>query len=240
MALSDYQVLTPERVSLQYDIAGVGSRGAAVLIDSLIQSVVLVVLLFGLIGTSAVARVINQDADVADALLLALFALIFFAVTAGYFILFEIIWSGQTPGKRIVGVRVLRENGYPIRPVDSTIRNVVRIVDGLPVGYAVGVLTMLCNKRSKRLGDFAAGTIVVREGGRGVLVTPDQVLVDQPQGPVLRSSDATLVRDFLLRRSAMNAQARRELASRLANAIAARYGLSVETDPELFLERLSP
>src|ERR1700730_210808 len=80
--------------------------------------------------------------------------------------LFEILWSGETPGKSLVGVRVIRENGYPIRPVDAVIRNLVRIVDWLPGIYGVGVLTMLLNQRSRRLGDFASGTIVVREGAR--------------------------------------------------------------------------
>jgi hypothetical protein len=165
-------------------------------------------------------------------------ALVVFAVTVGYFILFEIIWSGQTPGKRLVGVRVLRENGYPVRPVDVAIRNLVRIVDGLPFGYAVGVLTMLCNGRAKRLGDFAAGTIVVREGARERFRPPEFVAEDESRGPALRAEDATLVRDFLIRRQGMHPTARHELARRLAAALAARYGVGLEGDPEAFLERL--
>src|SRR4051794_4169259 len=228
MALSDYRVLTPERVSLQYDIAGLGLRGAAVAIDSLIQAVLLTVLIIGVVGSSAVVHLFTDQTDLLDAIVLAVLLLLFFAITSGYFILFEIIWSGQTPGKRIVGVRVLRENGYPIRPVDSTVRNLVRIVDYLPFFYAIGVTAMLFNARSRRLGDFAAGTIVVREGGRGVLATPDALVDDQPRGPVLRAEDATLVRDFLLRRSAMHPESRRELATRLATALATRYALSVD------------
>ena len=106
--------------------------------------------------------------------LFALAALASFLVTAGYYILFEIIWSGQTPGKRLLGVRVMRENGYPIRPVDAVMRNLVRIVDWLPAYYAIGVVSMLLNKRSKRLGDFAAGTIVVREGLKSPGAAPSQ------------------------------------------------------------------
>src|SRR5215470_18112973 len=216
MALSDFSVLTPERVSLQYDIAGVGSRGAAVLIDSIIEVVVLVVLAVAFGGGLAVFNSVLGESDQLSALVVAVFILAFFVVSVGYFMVFEIIWSGQTPGKRIVGVRVLRENGYPIRPVDSVVRNLVRIVDALPFGYAVGVLTMLFNARSKRLGDFAAGTIVVREAGRGVLATPSTVIPEElPRGPALRSEDATLVRDFLLRSSSMDARARAELAERL-------------------------
>src|SRR5918911_227838 len=137
MASADYNVVTPERVKLQYDIAGIGSRGAAAIIDTFLQSI-------------------------------ALYVLLVFVVTSGYYVFFEIVWNGQTPGKRLVGVRVIRENGYPIRPIDAVIRNLVRIVDWLPGMYGIGVLTMLLNQRSKRLGDFASGTIVVREAPSGV------------------------------------------------------------------------
>ena len=169
MASADYTVLTPERVSLQYDIAGIGSRGAAVLVDTALQLISLIVLM--LVSSFAIGFGLTQaglpitDAG-AGALVVGLYVLATFLVTAGYFMLFEILWSGQTPGKRLVGVRVIRENGYPIRPIDAVIRNLVRIVDWLPFTYGVGVLTMLLNKRSKRLGDFASGTIVVREGSR--------------------------------------------------------------------------
>src|SRR6202163_1126970 len=163
MASADYTVLTPERVSLQYDIAGIGSRGAATLVDTAVQALALMVVLIGL--TAALA--VSDAGPGTSALVIAFFALAIFLVTSGYYILFEILWSGQTPGKRLVGVRVIRENGYPIRPIDAVIRNVVRIVDWLPFIYGVGVLTMLLNKRARRLGDFASGTIVVREGARG-------------------------------------------------------------------------
>src|SRR4029078_5649079 len=111
----------------------------------------------------------------------------------GYYMVFEILWNGQTPGKRLVGVRVMRENGYPIRPVDAVIRNLVRIVDWLPATYGIGVLTMLLNKRSKRLGDFASGTIVVREGAR-TRVAPVNVGADVFSPTyILAAADATLV-----------------------------------------------
>jgi uncharacterized RDD family membrane protein YckC len=239
MTLSDYRVLTPERVSLQYDIAGIGSRGAAALIDTAIQAALILVVIAMFGGSMAALSLVADEPDLFG-VALALAILVIFAATAGYYIVFEIIWSGQTPGKRIVGVRVMRENGYPIRPVDAVIRNLVRFVDSLPIGYAVGVLTMLCNARAKRLGDFAAGTIVVREGGHGALAAPEPIAVDRPRGPSLRREDATLVRDFLVRRASMHLEARRDLAARLASVLAARYGLTVETDPEVFLEGLAP
>jgi uncharacterized RDD family membrane protein YckC len=238
MASAEYSVLTPERVSLQYDIAGIGSRGAAAIIDTVVQVVSLIVLFFGLSATALVSAVFGIRGDAVGVLVVGLFVLALFVVTAGYFMLFEIVWNGQTPGKRLVGVRVIRENGYPIRPVDAVIRNLVRIVDWLPATYGIGVLTMLLNTRSKRLGDFAAGTIVVREGARGaasVLIPA----VSESRGYALSNADATLVRDFLTRRVTMNLLARADLASRLATAFSQRYGLTVGADPERFLEDLA-
>ncbi len=244
MASADYSVLTPERVSLQYDIAGIGSRGAATLIDTAIQVVLLIVVAMALSASALVGSAMNLDAGIdptgAFIVVVALYVLAVFLVTAGYYMLFEVIWNGQTPGKRTLGVRVIRENGYPIRPVDAVIRNLVRIVDWLPASYAIGVVTMLLNKRSKRLGDYAAGTIVVREGRREMQpdfrsVPPAPV---EPQGYALSRTDASLVRDFLTRRGAMDRSARAALAERLSTALAARYGLSRGADPEAFLERL--
>jgi uncharacterized RDD family membrane protein YckC len=240
MASSDYNVLTPERVSLEYDIAGVGSRGAAAILDTLIQAVSLTVVVLGLSAAAAVASSsfglsvsLGRGGPV---LLLGLFAFASFVVTAGYFMLWEIVWSGQTPGKRIVGVRVIRENGYPLRPIDAVIRNLIRIVDWLPFFYGVGMLVMLLNRRSRRLGDFASGTIVVRE--RSALL-PSVPAIEQ-RDYALAPPDATLVRDFLSRRGGMHPRARAEVANRIAIALAQRYSLSVDDDPERFLERLSP
>src|SRR5262249_25031755 len=146
------------------------------------------------------------------------------------------------PGKRTLGVRVIRENGYPVRPVDSVIRNLVRIVDWLPASYAIGVVTMLLNRRSKRLGDFAAGTIVVREGRRDSRPEFVAAPVVEPSlashGYQLSRTDASLVRDFLTRRAAMDRSARAALAERLSTALARRYGLARGADPEAFLEQL--
>jgi uncharacterized RDD family membrane protein YckC len=192
-----------------------------------------------MVATTAIGSLISSGAGL-GVLFVGLFSLALLVVTAGYFMLFEILWNGQTPGKRLLGVRVIRENGYPIRPVDAVIRNLVRIVDFLPASYGVGILTMLLNKRSKRLGDFASGTIVVREGARGAAAVLISVRsAPESRGYALSSTDATLVRDFLTRRVTMHADARARLALRLATALAQRYGLPLESDSERFLERLA-
>lgn len=233
MASAEFSVVTPERVSLQYDIAGLGSRGAAVIIDSAIQATTLVVVLIGLSGAMAILGRIDTGINV----LLPLLIVVVFAISNGYFMLFEILWSGQTPGKRMVGVRVIRESGYPLRTIDAVIRNVIRMVDWLPFLYGVGIVVMLCNGRSRRLGDFASGTLVVREAGRGP-GAQHATEWDGQGGPTLSPSDATLVRDFLVRRESLNVAARADLAQRMASAVAQRYRVLLDEDPERFLERL--
>ena len=242
---SEYSVVTPERVSLEYGIAGIGSRAAAVIVDTAIQGVAIVVVSVAALAVmTIVANIVSSggDSSAVFALLVGLIGLGVFVVTAGYFMFFDILWNGQTPGKRLLGLRVIRENGYPLRPMDAVIRELVRIVDFLPGLYAAGVLTMLLNKRSRRLGDFAAGTIVVREGARRSFSSVTFAIADAAQPSyTLASADATLVRDFLLRRASMHPKARAELARRLAIAVSQRYHLALDegADPECFLEALS-
>ena len=146
-------MLTPERVSLQYDIAGIGSRGAAAIVDTLIQAIALIVLSSALFAAAAIiSSPLGLGTPVGrggTAFLVGLSALVLLVVTSGYFMFWEILWSGQTPGKRLVGVRVIRENGYPLRPVDAVVRNLVRIVDWLPLLYGLGVMVMLLNGRAR-------------------------------------------------------------------------------------------
>jgi len=233
-------VLTPERVSLEYDIAGIGSRGAAAIVDTLIQATALTVLSVALLSAAAImSSPLGLGAPLGrggTALLVGLFALVILVVTSGYFMFWEILWSGQTPGKRLVGVRVIRENGYPLRPVDAVVRNLLRIVDWLPLFYGVGVMVMLLNGRARRLGDFASGTIAVRERAPLMPIA----VVREPVGRALAAADATLVRDFLARRVGMHPRARADLARRMATVLAQRNGMTVEDDAEAFLESLSP
>lgn len=246
MASADYTLVTPERVSLEYAIAGIGSRGGAVLVDTLVQLVVLAVVSAALAGVSlALPSSILPDGvpEGFGLLVLGLWVVASFAITTGYFMVFEIVWNGQTPGKRLLGLRVIRHNGYPIRPVDAVIRNLVRVVDWLPFAYGVGALVMLMNARSRRLGDFAGGTLVVREGRPRALsdLKPVASVADESGGLALSGADATLVRDFLVRREGMDPRIRADLALRLATALAHRYRLphAPSTDAELFLERLA-
>jgi uncharacterized RDD family membrane protein YckC len=157
-ASDDLIISTPERVSFQYEIAGIGSRFLAQIIDSLIIGVVLIAItiLAGTLGG------IFNSGDLA----LLVEVILGFILLAGYFLISEAAWNGQTVGKRSARLRVVGDHGEPLSLGQATIRNLVRIVDFLPVFYAIGMLTLFISGRGKRLGDFAAGTLVVRDRQR--------------------------------------------------------------------------
>jgi len=154
----DLVVSTPERVSFQYPLAGLGSRFLAQTIDMAVLVAIFLVLLY---AANAVGKTTGDQR-----LALLIFILVSFILLFGYFWALEAIWSGQTLGKRALRLRVVGDQGEPLRFSQAAIRNLVRIVDFLPVGYAVGVIAIFLNVKNKRLGDFAAGTLVVRERDR--------------------------------------------------------------------------
>ncbi|MGB8644956.1 MAG: RDD family protein [Anaerolineae bacterium] len=151
---------TPENIAFGYDVAGLGSRFVAAFIDNLILGILYTILgiAFTLLSFTSVLTRLPSDLT---SILPALVLLVMFLLWFGYYIVFEIFMGGQSPGKRLLNLRVIKENGYPLGVVDCIIRNLVRVVDFIPFGYGVGVIVMFLNDRSKRLGDFAAGTLVV-------------------------------------------------------------------------------
>jgi len=99
----------------------------------------------------------------------AILILFYFLLYFGYFAIFEIVWNGQTPGKRKAGIRVIKDSGRPLTPAESIGRNLMRIVDWMPAFYAVGIASAVLTKENKRLGDLVAGSLVVRESSFGAL-----------------------------------------------------------------------
>jgi uncharacterized RDD family membrane protein YckC len=151
---------TPEQTDLQFAVAGIGSRFLALAVDTLIQVAAGVVV--GIAGAFAIGSlaITMPRASMWGAAILILF---YFLLYFGYFALFEILWNGQTPGKRTVGIRVIKDSGRPLTAAESIGRNLLRIVDLLPTLYAVGVVSALLSKQNKRLGDLLVGSLVVRE-----------------------------------------------------------------------------
>lgn len=157
-------VETPESVAFAYRLAGLGSRGFALILDTLLIS--LFGLVEGLIAGAIYLLLDNVAPDVAavsgpwlvGGLIIAIF------LTAwGYFIVGEVFGNGRTFGKRWMGLRVVREDGSRVRTGDSVIRNLLRLADILPGNYAVGMFSILFTRQHKRLGDMAAGTVVIRD-----------------------------------------------------------------------------
>jgi uncharacterized RDD family membrane protein YckC len=172
-------IRTPENLELNFVLAGAGSRAAAYLLD-------LLLILFGAqLLSNLLASLLVLMSPQGEAWAVALAGLLTFAVFTGYFILFEWLMNGQTPGKRAVRIRVIKEGGYALQFVDSLLRNLMRVVDFLPLFYGVGLMSLLLTPRSQRLGDLAAGTwIVHREPIQTETLTPE-ILRTQPTGAPL-------------------------------------------------------
>ena len=242
-----HTIETPENVSFAYDVAGIGSRFLATLVDSLLQGTIFAVLLivFALIEYTAAASALPA-ALIRLAPVLLLIAL--FVVQFGYFMFFELITGGQTPGKQLFGLRVIKENGYPLSPLDSIIRNLVRIIDFFPFAYGVGISVMFLNERARRLGDFAAGTLVVklRDDVKLNDLRPMPIsVVNGPELPRLenlRESDVELIESFLERRARLRDTD--GLARSIASGIRARIStrevdeLAAGVSNEQFLQQV--
>ena len=240
-------VRTPEAIAFYYELAGLGSRFLALCIDTLIQMAVLIALFaLGLASTRGVTAIAASfhvsDKTLASALV-ATVVLVIFALFNGYFIAFEMLWNGQTPGKRLLGIRVVRDGGYAVELAGSVIRNLVRIVEFAVGFYCLSVVTMVLSSENKRLGDYAAGTIVVRD--RGFEVRDFQSwrrpgAGDRSHlGPLegLSADELALVDRYQARRTSMEPHAARSAAAKIAAALRPKLGpeLVALSDDELLM-----
>lgn len=228
---------TPEQIALEFTLAGVGSRFLALALDTVIQ-VSLVVLLY----IVAVALLIGRVGDGMWAL--AIVVLLGFMLFYGYFAAFEWLWRGQTPGKRLLGLRVISASGHPMTPYQAAVRNLLRIVDQIPGLYGVGIVSVLLTERSQRLGDLVAGTVVVREDA----TTRQPLDADAPRtgretlrATRLADAELALVERFLQRRSDLEGNVREQTARQIATRIRERLGLPPggEGEDEALLERVA-
>jgi uncharacterized RDD family membrane protein YckC len=254
---------TPELVAIQLPLAGIGSRFIALLVDYLIW--VPCILLLGKIfsfflpGLSAFSKLSEQWA-------VAIYVFLIFLFNWGYFTLFEAFWNGRTPGKRVAGIRVIQRSGRAIGLFESMARNFVRYIDQIPLFYAVGAVVMFATRDHQRLGDLAAGTLVVRDrvdespsaGGLAGRTFTANIFPAEPP-PLephaafslpdsgiakLSSADLEVLEGFLARRLDMPLATREGLAQRIATAIQAKsaleppQGASVETFLEVTARQL--
>lgn len=154
---------TPERVPLHFALASIGNRFIACAIDHAIQMVVLIALIITFLIISDVAD-LGSRLTSAPKWVIALLVIIQFLIVNGYFAIFEWIWRGQTPGKRWLKLRVIREDGRPISFFEAMTRNLLRLIDFMvPPFYSIGLVSVFATERDQRVGDLVAGTVVVRE-----------------------------------------------------------------------------
>lgn len=221
-------------------MAGIGSRFLAIAIDTLIQVglYILVGIIFFLmlgVGASVIWFVPPTIGP-------AVGIFILFAIYWGYFAIFETVWKGQTPGKRYAGIRVIKESGRPIDAFEAIGRNLMRAVDGLPGIYGVGLVTMMCNRQSRRLGDFVAGTIVVHEKPSEEVrptwnTTPDASASSGAMTGVT-ADELVLIETYLSRRFELDPDVRLRTAIQIADRIKAKTGLEPQAHQHVddFLE----
>jgi uncharacterized RDD family membrane protein YckC len=249
---------TPELVAIEMPLAGIGSRFIALLVDMLIWCAGLLVLLvlFAIFapGIEAFSKISEQWA-----IALVIFAV--FLLFWGYFTLFEAFWNGRTPGKRVARIRVIQRSGRAIGLFESMARNLVRYIDMQPFPlYAVGVIAIFSTRQHQRLGDLAAGTLVVRDraveepawGDAGArtftaasfartspAAEPHTAFLLPTSGIAkLTSTDLEVLEGFFARRLDMSLPTRQALAERIASAIQAKAGIEqpAGASVETFLE----
>ena len=244
----EYTIDTPENVTFGYEIAGIGSRFIGALIDTTL--IVIALLLLNIAVGALLTYFVNENSssafdDTVDpgwlaGLVIAIYALINFTLIWGYYMAFELRWNGRTPGKRLAGTQVVKADGSSTGFTESAIRNLVRIIDFMPFAYAIGFVTMFLNRQTRRLGDFAAGTLVIKQrsrvrleelgAGRSRLAGPatqpdaeiDAILSRFPNIRQLNSSDYQIIQDVLDRHDRGSVTI--VMLRRLAVVIAAKVG----------------
>lgn len=257
------QIDTPELVSIEMPLAGIGSRFLALALDYVFWTVLLIVL--GIGAAIALAGFNLHDRATAK-WALGIFLLIVFLIHWGYFTLFETFWNGATPGKRIAHIHVIHQSGRALSFVEALARNLVRAVDYLPGMYGVGVISIFLSRRKQRLGDMVAGTLVVRDceiadpywGELGTRTITAGAFAEDAQQHVLPAphlrfslpaplvaklspSDLELLEGFFARRLDLDLATRAALAERISTAVRAKSGLEVPADAstETFLEAVA-
>src|SRR5579871_5225629 len=229
---------TPEGVELHMTLAGPGSRFVSALVDILIQFLVLtcVGVVLGVSGAIGFGS---------GGVAVLIWAIVSFLVVSFYDVFFEVFRAGQTPGKRINGLRVVRVGGHPVTFLTSAIRNFLRLVDFLPSAYLLGACVILSTRKNQRIGDVVAGTVVVRterKPAKGEYRPPPaQLPTDEPAWDTSRISDEELavVRHFLERRSELDHTVRAQIAGTLAERLRPKVtGARSDARGEVFLAQL--
>ncbi|BAS56977.1 RDD family protein [Leptolyngbya boryana NIES-2135] len=239
------KVRTPESVELEFTLAGIGNRTIALIVDYLIWGALLIgVLMVWLILSVQIQQYFPNTRNI-EMWLTAISILLSFAIYTGYFVLFETLWQGQTPGKRYTKIRVIRDDGQPVGATQAILRALVRPIDDIAF---IGMLLIILTKREKRLGDWIAGTLVVQEqrpiSSANFKLSPEadslaNQLVATQNVAVLLPDDFAVIREYLQRRSMLDNRAKNDLSLKLARQVRdllEMKELPFEMTADLFLE----
>lgn len=228
------RVITPENIAFEYRLAGPFRRLPAFLIDIAVMIAIYMFLNFVVALTIGIF--------VSGGLAAAIAILSFFALYWFYCGLFETYMNGQTPGKRLTGIRVLTTEGQPINAMQAIMRNLFRGADLFPLMPVLGIVVMSLNSRSQRLGDLVAGTIVVIEQNSwltGVARLEDpraiQLAGYLPPNFVVGRPLARALATYVERRRFFSPLRRREVAKHLAEPLLVQFGLPLDTSYDLLL-----
>jgi uncharacterized RDD family membrane protein YckC len=250
--LNQIALVTPESVELEFMLAGIGNRAYAFTIDFVIW--LLTISLFLSVWSTAYDRIeelvlwLGGDADAARQWVFAIGLLIVFSIYVSYFIVFETLWRGQTPGKRIANIRVICDDGRPAGLFQATSRALLRPIDDLLFTGSIGFFLIWLTKREKRLGDWLAGTLVIQADRPSA--PKDFVIADTAQSAarqleaiaqleLLPPTYFAQLRYYLYRRSQFDRRPKTEVSLYLARRI--KRAIKLETlpmdmTPDLFLE----
>lgn len=223
-----FSIDTPEQVSLEFNLAGIGSRFMAVFIDTLLQGMLLFAAMIAGVSVALVSQMGSTWA-------IAIVILVYFGIYWGYFAVFETVWKGQTPGKRLIKIRVIKGDGRSINVYDAMIRNLIRIIDFLPTAYGVGVLTMFIDKKNRRLGDLVAGTVVIHdrehvgiEANLGTEVAVQSQALATYDVTKLEPEYLAMIERFMARRFDIEYGARLSTGDQLASMVRSKLGITKE------------
>ncbi len=251
----EIRLRTPESVELEFPLAGIGSRAYALLVDYVLIAIAMVaVLSIGLLFTfQTLAYAVQDSSDFMPSSIGwigAIMLLGLFAIFVGYFVFFETLWQGQTPGKRMAQIRVIREDGRPIGLPQATLRALLRVFDDILLGL-VGFLFIIQGRQEKRLGDWVAGTVVIQElrvkKKQDKIIIRDEIKANQVADAMLEIAnfnlvtpdDFAVIQDYLNRRSRFSVKAWETVSFRLAQQLKARLDLEAlpfDMTANLFLE----
>lgn len=236
MVATRVDVATPESIRFSLELADIGSRALAYGVDGLIRFV----------GVSAMLIVVSAF-DVELAPIWAATTVVLFLVNWFYFVAFELAWNGQTPGKRVVGLRVVRAGGYPVNGFASMVRNLLRIIDLMPFAYGFGITAAFADPMRRRIGDLAAGTLVVRDRPMslgGVAPRPAPATAPHPAWAAAAAATRTdaprreLVQDYLDRRALIRPEAVAQVRAAVVEAAIGPVPAGEERDA--LIEALAP